>query len=204
MLYSLPTEFTEPKPKLAYWEKFLSDEQLNYLLNLPEWKSASPAAVLSGQGSELIQDVRASKTSWLAPTERNLDIFEAISLVVDKVNKDYFGFDLTGFYEPLQLTLYDEENSGHYTWHVDAGYGGKAKSSSYRKLSMTLLLNDPSEFEGGDLYINDGTNGTEGVKLEQAQGRAWFFPSYCLHKVTPVTKGTRKTVVLWVGGPAFR
>jgi PKHD-type hydroxylase len=65
-----------------------------------------------------------------------------------------------------------------------------------------MLLSDPSEFEGGELQVKPYSD--EVQTLEIKKGRAWFFPSYMLHKVTPVTKGTRRSLVLWVGGPAFK
>ena len=71
-----------------------------------------------------------------------------------------------------------------------------------RKLSMVLMLSDTSEFEGGELLLKSDSD--EHKSLSMAKGRAWFFPSYMLHKVTPVTKGVRKTLVLWVGGPEFK
>jgi PKHD-type hydroxylase len=64
------------------------------------------------------------------------------------------------------------------------------------------MLSDPSEFEGGQLEIK--VNNDDPVTLEQKRGRAWFFPSYVLHRVTPVTKGPRRSLVLWVGGPEFK
>ena len=67
---------------------------------------------------------------------------------------------------------------------------------------MALLLNDPSEFEGGKFKIK--TNSDSEQELELKKGRAWFFPSWTLHKVTPVTKGVRKSLVVWVGGPSFK
>jgi PKHD-type hydroxylase len=71
-----------------------------------------------------------------------------------------------------------------------------------RKLSMSLLLSDPSEFEGGEFEVK--TDSDIPINLEQKRGRAWFFPSWALHRVTPVTKGVRKSLVLWVGGPPFK
>ena len=67
---------------------------------------------------------------------------------------------------------------------------------------MVLLLSNPSEFEGGQLQIK--ANNDEPINLEMKRGRAWFFPSYTLHTVTPVTRGIRKSLVLWVGGPEFK
>ena len=67
---------------------------------------------------------------------------------------------------------------------------------------MVLMLSDPSDFIGGQLQIK--TESDVPIDLEQKKGRAWFFPSYVLHRVTPVVKGTRRSLVLWVGGPEFK
>ena len=70
-----------------------------------------------------------------------------------------------------------------------------------RKISMTLLLSDPSEFTGGDLLFADA-NQKEPVQLKQ--GQAIFFASFLRHKVAPVKKGVRKSLVMWFGGPPFK
>ncbi len=127
------------------------------------------------------------------------DIWNKLAKVVAEVNSRYFHFDLTGFYEPIQLGIYTAEDKGHYDWHVDMFI---SNTNAPRKLSMVLMLSDPSEFEGGELLLKSDSD--EYRSLSLAKGRAWFFPSYMLHKVTPVTKGTRKTLVLWVGGPQFK
>ena len=71
-----------------------------------------------------------------------------------------------------------------------------------RKLSLSMLLSDPSEFEGGEFQVKTDDDNVK--QLETVKGRAWFFPSYTLHRVAPVTKGVRRSLVLWVGGPPFR
>jgi PKHD-type hydroxylase len=68
-----------------------------------------------------------------------------------------------------------------------------------RKLSLVCQLSDPSEYEGGELQINTG----EIFTPEKQKGTVILFPSYLLHRVTPVTKGTRRSLVLWIEGPAF-
>jgi PKHD-type hydroxylase len=63
------------------------------------------------------------------------------------------------------------------------------------------MLSDPSEYDGGDLEI---FTGTESVALEKKKGIIHAFPSYVMHRVTPVTRGTRRTLVVWIAGPKFR
>jgi PKHD-type hydroxylase len=82
-----------------------------------------------------------------------------------------------------------------YGWHLD--YGGGIS----RKLSLAIQLTDPSEYEGGNLQIM--TSG-EPQNMRKQRGLIAVFPSYVLHQVTPVTQGSRQSLVAWVSGPAFK
>ena len=95
----------------------------------------------------------------------------------------------------MQIGKYEE--GGHYNWHMDLN-GANMRGKS-RKLSFSLLLNDPSEFEGGKLEFDGVTE-----QPDQKQGTVIIFPSYAIHRVTPVTSGVRYSAVTWVNGPAFR
>ena len=147
------------------------------------------------------QDAQARITDvgWLGPKPELLFIWDKFSALVAEINRQYFQFELTGLYEPMQLGVYTGEKGGHYTWHTDAGM---ADIGVPRKLAVVLCLSDPSEFEGGELQLMNAQGQPETLELKK--GRAWFFPSFLIHRVTPVTKGVRRSIVLWVGGPAFK
>jgi PKHD-type hydroxylase len=70
-----------------------------------------------------------------------------------------------------------------------------------RKLSVSLQLTDPLQYDGFDLQFQNG-NMTETAPRER--GMLIAFPSYVLHRVTPCTRGTRKAVVAWTTGPQFK
>ena len=77
------------------------------------------------------------------------------------------------------------------------------KNLNTRKLSIGMLLNEPGvDFDGGDFMINTSRE-KNSYKLEMKKGRLVFFPSFMLHTVTPVTRGIRKSLVVWVTGPKF-
>lgn len=199
MIYSINPINTFGKDYSAYWEGFLTNEEIDYLLNIENWQNVTQAQIGGNENISTDTSIRSTKISWLNITNENKYIWDKFSKVIAEVNSRYFHFDLTGFYEPMQLGIYTAEDQGHYDWHIDMF---KETKSTPRKLSMVLMLSNPSEFEGGDLLIK--TDNDNPVKLNMIKGRAWFFPSYMLHKVTPVTKGIRKTLVLWVGGPEFK
>lgn len=194
MIHKINPRNTQGKEYFAYWEGFLSVDEIKLLLAQPEWGDGVLGTLDGG-----IEDVkrRSCYISWLAAKPELADIWAKFEHVVSLVNSKYFHFKLTGFYEQMQLTLYNEQQSGHYDWHVDEYIHNLTPP---RKLSMSLLLSDPAEYKGGELQIQYGA---EPTTLEQVQGRAWFFPSYMLHRVTPVTAGVRRSLVLWAGGPAF-
>jgi PKHD-type hydroxylase len=120
-----------------------------------------------------------------------------MAYIARQLNGQYYRFDLYGFLEDFQYTVYLGGEAGHYDWHIDAG----ASTVSPRKLSLVLQLSDPSEYEGGELQFMT-SSGITTVRKEK--GFVVAFPSYTLHRVTPVTSGIRKTIVVWITGPAFR
>lgn len=199
MIYPIPPVNTFGKDHSAYWEGFLTNEEINYLANNDNWSNVTPAKIGADNNMILNQHIRSTKISWLELSNENKEIWDKLARVIAEVNSRYFHFDLTGFYEPIQLGIYTAEDNGHYDWHVDMFTGNK---NAPRKLSMVLMLSDTSEFEGGELLLKSDSDAYRALSL--AKGRAWFFPSYMLHKVTPVTRGVRKTLVLWVGGPPFK
>jgi PKHD-type hydroxylase len=131
----------------------------------------------------------------LQKTQDSAWVFEKLAHVAASLNAQYYQFDLTGFGEALQLTNYNQAENGMYGWHQD--YGGLIS----RKLSLVVQLADPSEYEGGNLQVM--TSGQPQTVRKQ-RGLIAVFPSYVLHQVTPVTQGSRQSLVAWVSGPAFR
>jgi PKHD-type hydroxylase len=132
-------------------------------------------------------------------------IYYRLNNVIENLNNQFYNFDLNG-YETFQYTVYHHHENGRYDFHMDTIMGQNLPDDMYetRKLSMTFLLNEPgADFEGGDFQINSGQEkDAETVPLNK--GRIIMFPSFMIHRVAPVTKGTRKSIVIWVLGPKFR
>jgi PKHD-type hydroxylase len=183
----------------AFWDNFLTQEDIDTLLALPQWHQSHDAQVGDGVNGRVDTDTRITTVGWWTPCEKTNHIWQKIIEAIGQVNNRHFGYDLTGCYEPAQLTLYKGNDNAHYDWHIDMGL---KNNSVPRKLSMALLLSDPDDFEGGEFQAKLVSD--EPITLEQKQGRAWFFPSYALHRVAPVTKGVRRSLVLWIGGPPFK
>jgi PKHD-type hydroxylase len=183
----------------AYWENFLTEEDITQLLNHSQWQQLQQGAIGVNNIHIIKPDIRRSQTTWFTPCEKTKHIWDKIIDAIANVNRTYFHYDLTGCYEPAQFSLYLGSEQAHYDWHCDMS---EKTNLTPRKLSMSLLLSDTADFQGGELQLKVADD--EPIGLEQAKGRAWFFPSYMLHRVAPVTKGVRRSLVLWVGGPPFR
>ena len=147
---------------------------------------------------------RDSHISWIdEPWVHNL-----IKPLIQKANEMAgwnFQWDCT---EIMQFTIYNEGQ--YYEWHPDQHhyvYGDDQHESmrgKYRKLSSTLLLNDPSEFEGGDLEFHYNRKDQCVAKELNTQGSLVVFPSFVYHRVLPVTKGNRYSLVSWNLGDPFK
>jgi PKHD-type hydroxylase len=199
MIFPIAPRNIAGRDSIAFWQDFLTPEDINTILALPNWHNTAEAQIGGSKQSIINPNIRRTEVGWMEVNDITFPIWQKMTNAVAEVNRQYFHFDLTGCYELAQLGLYTDKEQGHYNWHIDTSMGD---SSVPRKLSMVLCLSDPNEFEGGELQVK--INNDEAQTLELAKGRAWFFPSWVLHRVTPVTKGMRRSLVLWVGGPPFK
>jgi PKHD-type hydroxylase len=127
-------------------------------------------------------DIRITRTAWLNPAPESKWIYDRMQRVVRTLNDRSYQFDLSGFSEHLQYAVYHAAEGGHFDWHVDQG----RVLQSRRKLSISVQLSDPAQYEGCDLQFYAGN------KIETAprdRGAVIAFPSFVLHRVTPCVKG---------------
>ena len=150
--------------------------------------------------------VRSSGVYFVEPNHQIEWVFQTIVELIARVNYDKFAMDID-FLEALQYTSYKapekpEETPGHYHWHIDCHQNERRVNE--RKLSIVIAVNDPDEYEGGDLLINDSGNQDRPTVVRLRKGEAVVFYSHLGHTVTPVTKGERRSLVGWVLGPKMR
>ena len=138
---------------------------------------------------------RITTISWI-PFKDMPEMYRDIEKTMLQANNNHFGFEGMQLTEPGQFTHYP--TGGFYEWHMDNDVVGKHQPP-VRKISMTLLLSDPSTFEGGELEFM-----SKGRRAKLKQGQAIFFASWLQHRVKPVTRGERKSLVMWFGGPSFK
>ena len=177
-------------------------------------------ATVMGEGASDVNVGDTKPSTKLDHTVRKTDV----GFVMDKDNtvNDYawrflreanaiqFNYSLN-YFQAVQFARY--QNGGHYDWHQDVSQG--SSQPECRKLSLTFCLTDPDTYEGGNLEFFNGGKGFSDfplpdgrvIKGEQvakdirAQGSAIVFDSHDWHRVTPVTKGIRYSIVCWTVGP---
>jgi len=146
----------------------------------------------------------------------NPQLMMKIYQYIDGINTNQYQFDL-GMITQMEILKY--EDGGHYRWHTDTG---PEEANFMRKLSTTIELSDPDDYEGGELLVADESiinamhdlkgkelkefwkNALEQLKGLKEQGTAVTFPSWLMHRVMPVTKGVRYAVVIWANGPRIK
>ena len=159
-----------------------------------------------GTEEKIKKNIRKSKICWL----KSPLLYNNINPLIHTANRSAWNFQWD-WNEDAQFTEYKKDD--FYSWHVDSvtkPYGtekGKDFEGKIRKLSSIILLSEPGkDFEGGEFEIDFGNGGGKGKKIIKElnkKGSMIVFPSFIRHRVKPVTKGKRHSLVLWHIGYPF-
>ena len=144
-------------------------------------------------------EVRSSKITFIH--ENNI-VSKFCRHWVDIINEDNFKFDLYPYFDKKSIQYSHYGVGDHYCWHVDV-----VSRLPSRKLSFTLMLND--DYEGGEFEVGRYSYGKheltcETTSCDNETGTLIVFPSTLPHRVKPVSKGIRKSLVGWIPGPPLR
>ena len=180
----------------CFWAGAFNEEELSKILEIMQ-KIPLEESLIGNK--KIDHNLRRSQVAFHFPNEENQWIYERLNTIIENLNSQFYNFDLNG-YDRLQYGEYNQKDQGTYDWHIDSAYGTSEEYED-RKLSLTLMLND--DYEGGDFEIIYGRY-DEPIKIPKEKGKIIVFPSFLFHRVTPVTRGIRKSIVAWVVGPKFR
>ena len=193
----LPSPAFVGEENYATWNDGFTTEQLDSIVSICDGYPKQDATI--GADHDVESNIRKTEVSWIDYNADTSFIYDQLGYIARQLNGQFFNMDIWGFQEHLQYTVYGNEES-HYTWHMDRGMS-RNTGSAPRKLSLVMQLSDPSEYEGGDLQL---FTQSEPITMEKKRGLIVAFPSFIMHRVTPVTSGIRKTMVVWLTGPSFR
>tara|TARA_R110002012_G_C11607230_1_gene607848 strand:+ start:1076 stop:1627 length:552 start_codon:yes stop_codon:yes gene_type:complete len=176
------------------WSGAIQPDVIDAIKKRAEDVPQQDATIFSGE--EKNDGIRRSQVKWLSHDNA---VRQFLWQYIQQANRNAFGFDIDNVGD-IQYTEYDEADEGHYDWHHDINW---AEDKAYsRKLSITVQLTDSSDYEGGNFEFAEVP--TPDAEAYKKLGTALIFPSYLKHRVTPVTKGKRISLVGWFEGPRWK
>lgn len=143
------------------------------------------------------ENIRITNVAWIERTPATAWLRQRLEDLVLRLNAQFFHYELFGLSENFQYTVYNGSEGSHFDWHKDTGN----VHVEPRKISFSLQLSDGNAYQGCDLELqSDG----HVQSAPRTRGTLIAFPSYVLHRVTPIRSGIRKALVVWAAGPEFR
>ena len=130
-------------------------------------------------------------------------LFRLLDHQVNKANNEWFGLRYNYFGTDSYRFNHYRLGIDPYFYDVHTDDGLISQRSAQRKLSMMVQLSEPDSYEGGDFELHGGSASPAPEKL-RLQGTVLVFPSLLRHRVTPLTRGERCTLVAWYDGPCWR
>ena len=194
--YTFPPDKSTSPMEVYTFEEAFTPEELEIIEHQVQSIPLQDGTILTGDSTKKTISHRKSSLRWLPQDEKFGWIYHRLGQLAKIANDSLWKFDIVSMPEQIQFTEYYGDG-GHYDWHTDIG----SDFASIRKISVTVQLSDNNDYQGGDFEMLRGKNSDISTRKK---GSAIFFPSYILHRVTPVTSGTRKSFVLWLGGKPFK
>jgi len=172
------------KMTCMYYQQAMPIGFCDYILDSIDWSVAQDATIYQDTGDELKESHRKAEIvsdHLLSPIGSVCKNYLVSGNAMGQWAGSICNFDV------VQIIKYTQ--NGHYMWHNDVL---PPKNGMIRAVSLVMLLNDPSEFEGGQLQIKDKSD-----NLLKHKGDIVVFDAKTEHRVTPVTSGVRYTAVCW-------
>lgn len=178
---------------LTQHDSGLTVEELDRLVEIGD-KIQLDRAQLFGQTQPLPERIDFGRGHFLLSEETRW-FYDRMAEVTKRINEESYQYDLSGFHEPFYYLRY--ETGEHFSWHHDMSGATEAP----RKLTMVLQLNEPFDYDGGEFEVAVAGKHQQAVRQ---RGIITAFPSYKIHRVTPVTRGARRVITMIASGPNFR
>lgn len=178
------------------WRGLFSPAQLDMLERYCDGLPPEPARLTGNANST----IRTTQVAWVHRNAETEDLYLRMEAVVLRLNADLFHFELTGL-AIMQYAVYRQEEAGYFDWHNDYGRYRGDPGQEPRKITMSLQLSDGASYDGCDLEVR----AAHPVDIApRERGALMAFRANALHRVTPITRGVRKSLVIWARGPEFR
>lgn len=188
-------KFYKPLNHFCHVSDVFTPEEVDKIMDLEDLQSFDTGRVGDGGLGREDPTQRQCDIMWINPDRYADWLFAKFANLTSQVNQDHFLYDIE-MIENFQYTVYKNKND-HYSWHVDVMPNYHPME---RKISASVLLSDPEEYEGGELDLIPNGSIENYMTFKPKKGDVVFFASWMPHRVRPVTKGIRKSLVAWVMG----
>jgi PKHD-type hydroxylase len=179
------------------WDNIIPKSECERIIDDCKSDLGEIAQVGDGVGGSIVDKYRKTNIRWI---DNSKLIAKLIYGFVHEANDLFFHYDISN-HDQIQFGEYTV--GGHYNYHQDTvTLDSGIETSPIRKLSVSVLLSDPKDFEGGEFVMYNG--GKEPLKPLKGQGSIIVFASSDFHAVEPVTFGVRHSLVMWATGPLFK
>jgi PKHD-type hydroxylase len=178
------------------WRGLFTAAQLDALEHYCDGLPLEPAR-LTGESNG---GIRTTQVAWVHRNAQTEDLYLRMEAAVLRLNADLFHFALTGL-TTMQYAVYRQQDAGYFDWHNDYGRYRDDPGQEPRKITLSLQLSDGASYEGCDLEVR-AAHPLDIAPRER--GTLMAFRANALHRVAPVTRGVRKSLVIWAAGPEFR
>jgi PKHD-type hydroxylase len=145
--------------------------------------------------------IRTTKVAWVhRNSEATENLYRKMEEIVLRLNAEHFRSELSGL-TTLQYAVYSQSEAGYFDWHIDYGRDPNDPTQEPRKITLSLQLSDATSYDGCDLEVR----AAHLIDVAPRQrGALVAFRANALHRVTPITRGIRKSLVAWAAGPEYR
>ena len=177
----------------------ISDEACDEIIKLGKENGLDEAGIYGASTDKKVDNkkTRVTNVSWFPQGHFLETMLQGYATLA---NLETWNFIVTGK-ETIQFGEY--KRGGHYGWHTDSSLN---TAVPFRKLSITVNLSDPKDYEGGNFEIQNPAGQELKMPLGQLRkrGTVIIFPSFLKHRVTEVKRGARYSLVQWYNGPEFK
>jgi len=179
------------------WHGLFTAKELDRLERHCEGLALEQARV-TGDG---YNSIRSTRVAWVhRNSETTKNLYCKMEEIVLRLNAEHFRSDLSGL-TTLQYAVYSQSDAGYFDWHIDYGRDPSDPGQEPRKITLSLQLSDDASYDGCDLEVR--TAHPIDVAPRQ-RGALVAFRANALHRVTPITRGVRRSLVAWAAGPEYR
>ena len=185
-------------PQLVHVQEFLDDTEIKILFDSVKGVEKTEGRITVNDKNDGYRDVGIQVVGH--DKDGVADVVMKIMKTIEHANNRFWNFSIKGIMEDIQLLTYKKNQQ--YKLHSDILWDYLNSEHPNRKLTFILQLSDEKSYEGGKVVLHNDEMGE--MTIDRKKGSLVFFPAFIPHKVYPIKSGTRKSIIGWIAGDAWK